>query len=176
VGVVGVMLPRGGELRCVVRGLSAASAGSLVERMGWAGDPGAVAAVFAGAGAHAVEARLGLGFSPRLAPALGVELLLGSGGETDGQREAVLRALATEGLCGAEEADALRGWSGALTPLTSRAPWPDALLAASLLEPERRLGVLLRYLNHVKIGLRPGSEPRAKAYLGWVHRWTGPAE
>lgn len=169
--VVGAMLSRGDEVRAVVRGLSPDGAAAWLEDIGWPGPADAVAAALERFGPHAAETGLAVGFGPGPLPRLGIELLAGSDRGGAHPLAGLIDALVAEGACTPAAAEALRGWRGDVTPATARAPWPQALVAASLLAPADRWGVLSRFVNHVKLRIQAGRPLQAKAYLGWVQTW-----
>jgi hypothetical protein len=169
--VVGAMLARGDEVRCVVRGLSPAAAAAWLGRIGWPGPADEAAALLERFGPHASEAGVAMGFAPGPLPRLGIELLTGAERGKPDRLAGLLAALVQAGTCTPAAAGALLEWRGDVTPVTSRAPWPQALVAASLLAPADRWGVLSRFVNHVKLGVQAGRAVQAKAYLGCVQTW-----
>lgn len=173
--VVGAMLPRGGEVRAVVRGLGPAGAAAWLARIGWPGAADAVGDVLERFASRAAEAGIAIGFAPGPLPRLGIELLAGADGGGSRPLAGLLDALVQDGTCTPAAAGALAEWRGDLTPATHRAPWPQALVAASLLAPADRWGVLSRFVNHLKLGMEPGRPAQAKAYLGLVQTWRGPS-
>lgn len=78
------------------------------------------------------------------------------------------------GLCSKSQSDALIKWQGLTTPATCRVPWPEDLIAASLLKKPRQFTSILRFLNHVKVDFSPKRRIEAKAYLGFIHDWFEP--
>jgi len=54
--------------------------------------------------------------------------------------------------------------------VNAKAPWPDHLIAASLLKPKDRFTLFNRELSHIKIVWQPQRALEAKAYLLYQHR------
>jgi len=55
--------------------------------------------------------------------------------------------------------------------MNAKAPWPDHLIAASLLKPKDHFAVFNRELSHIKIVWQPQHALAAKAYLWYQHLW-----
>jgi len=76
--------------------------------------------------------------------------------------------LAARGFCEPRKREAILGWSGQTTPMNAEAPWPDHLIAASLLQPRNRFTLFNRRLAHIKLVWRPHGLPQAKGYLWYI--------
>ncbi|MFB2919726.1 prenyltransferase/squalene oxidase repeat-containing protein [Aerosakkonema funiforme] len=85
----------------------------------------------------------------------------------------LLDNLVSLGLCTAEKRKWLLSWPGYVTPISTPQPWPDVLIAESMLQSQESLSALQRGLSHVKLTCKPQCPLEAKAYLGFIHQWLG---
>lgn len=161
--MVGAMLSRDGQLRSMVRGLSAGGVRGLLDAVGWSGNRATMLELIAGSPLMQPATRLVFGFAPEMAADWGVEIIHAQGSEGDAERSALVAWLVDAGLAEQGRAEALRAWSGAITPVDARADWPDAMIIDDL-----RLGRrshFAAFVNHVKINVAAGRPHPAKAYL-----------
>jgi len=180
---VGVLLGREPVVaRVTIAPLAGADAEALAGRLGTdasahAGDAGAVLPDdLAARQKLLLSADLGAG--PRAALALEAF----PGGNPEAQPEAedhdawrtLLDRLVAARLCTPEKRAALLAWTGQRDPLDAPAPWPDALVAASLLRPADTFAVIGRRLSHVKLARGGDGAVTAKAYFGFGYLWLRP--
>ncbi|HMO74789.1 MAG TPA: hypothetical protein PKD99_11205 [Sphingopyxis sp.] len=163
--LVGAMLSRDAQLRCMIRGLSPAPVRAFLTDIGWDGDIGALVALLAQPPLTGDATRLVLGFAPALVADCGLEIIHGYDAPGIAARDGLLDWLAARGLADPARVAALREWPAAITPADARADWPDAMIVRDL------AGKAVRphfsgFVNHVKLNL-PAHRPAlpAKAYL-----------
>lgn len=172
---VGVMLGREVQgLRIHVTPLPLRHFEAFLERVAWPGDTSEV---------HRLATRM-LEFGDYVAlcfdvgelvyPRLGIECFFHQKHGIHPRMEPLLDWLVAEGMCTPEKREAMVRWPGYLSPAASRAPWPDALLVQSLVQPPERLGIFDRRFSHVKLSCLAGSPVEAKAYFGYGHLWLEP--
>jgi hypothetical protein len=104
-------------------------------------------------------------------PQLGLECFFNRRHGLDRRWPAVLDYLVARGLCAPSKRHALLTWPGVIEPVPGLTPWPDGLIAESLLQPADCFGVFDRRLSHVKISCAPERQVSAKAYFGYMHCW-----
>lgn len=172
--MVGVMLSRDAQLRCMIRGLSPPALRRFLADIAWPGEVDPLLALLAEAPLAGAATRLVLGFTPEVSGDCGVEVIH----DRDPAGVAALRALLdwlpAQGLADPERVAALADWPGAMTPLDPSLAWPDALIARDLAGPGQ-LDYFNAFISHVKLNITGGRPRPAKAYLGFapVHRRTG---
>jgi hypothetical protein len=162
--LVGVMLSRNAEMRCMMRDLRPDRVRAFLDQAGW---PGVVSVlvdllslpVFQSAGALLV-----LDHAPELVAGCGIEMIYGQDDEKLPERTGLLRWLMDRELADPTRVAALDEWRGTITPINARADWPDALIGRALTEGEDRLLYLRRFVNHVKLNISGGEITAAKAY------------
>jgi hypothetical protein len=156
--LVGVMLSRDAELRCMIRDLQPERVRVFLDQVGWPGGVSVVVDLLSQRVFQSAGALLVLGHGPELVAGCGIEMIYGQGEDKVPERAALLRWLISREL-----ADRVR--VGALAPINARADWPDALIARALTEGEDRLLYLRRFVNHVKLNIIGDEIAAAKAYL-----------
>ena len=82
--------------------------------------------------------------------------------------------LVERSACTDTQRDCLQKWWGRATP--ALAPWPANLIVEELLADRDQLGVIDRYLSHIKITWQPAARLKVKAYLGFVHHFMNKPE
>lgn len=162
--LVGVMLSRGTELRCMVRGLTPDRLAAFLDAAGATDPDGHLAAlleqdIFAGD-----APRLVLGFTPGLAPQFGIEVIHSYDAAGIAARDALIRWTVDTGIADPERAAALADWPEAITPADARGDWPDAMIAAEM-SGQGSATHLSCFVNHLKFSVTPGKPVTAKAYL-----------
>ena len=164
--MVGVMLSRDAQLRCMVRGLTPGATQRFLKAVGWPGDHEALADLLSQAPLAGEATRLVLGFGPDLAGDCGLEVIHPQDADGRLRLEAVTEWLVERGLADAGRAEALARWPGRLTPQSAGADWPDALIARDLATGRTTFDYFNAFISHVKINLVGGQALPAKAYLG----------
>ncbi|MBJ7614345.1 MAG: hypothetical protein DLM67_24710 [Candidatus Nephthysia bennettiae] len=169
---VGVMLARPVEaLRVCVLGLDYEKVAPFLQRIGWPGDLEELHVRLGALAANAESVILDVDVADAVLPSLGLECFAAEDGDQDlVQRwSRFLDPLVRAGLCRPERSRALLEWP--LMIRESEAPsWPRHLREASEFVGEAVEGTLVRALNHVKLGWRPGML-QAKGYLRVQHSW-----
>lgn len=151
------MLPRGGDLRLEVFGLSPEEMTVYLERIE---APGSTSELFATASLFAGVERTHLSFDVgpgAIRPRVGIA---GSFPRMPGREPRwndLLGRLEARGLCSREQREALFGWQGYESFWTAPGPWPAG----------RMRTFCVRYLSHLKLVHEPGREPEAKVYLAF---------
>jgi hypothetical protein len=163
--MVGVMLSRDAQLRCMIRHLRPDRVRAFLAELRWRGDLEGLLAQPQLAGD---AARLVLGFAPDLLPDCGIEMIYGRGEREVPGRVALMRWLVDARLADPARVAALDEWTGAITPLNAKADWPAALIARALTEPADTIDLFHRAFSHVKLNLSGGEIRTAKAYLALV--------
>ncbi|HET6864625.1 MAG TPA: prenyltransferase/squalene oxidase repeat-containing protein [Solirubrobacteraceae bacterium] len=169
---IGVMLGRPvAAMRVHVSPLPLTDIAPYLARVGWPGDPDAIAALATELLDYVDLVVLCLDIVDGRVLRIGLEGTYAKSHGLDPRWPALLRRLDELGLGSQEKASALVAWPSVLSPLDAPAPWPDDLIARSLTRGERELGVIDRRLSHVKLSVVPGQAPSAKAYFGYGHLW-----
>lgn len=110
-----------------------------------------------------------LDVGPTLHPRIGFEcMILGQPPDRSRWRDFLDHSIA-RGLCRPQEKEALSDWPGQTCPTNAGTPWPDRLIAASLLQPKTHFTVINRRMNHLKVVWHPHHPLLIKAYLLWTH-------
>jgi len=164
--MVGAMLSRDGQLRCMVRGLTSPATQRFLTAVGWAGDLDALQALLREPPLAGDATRLVLGFAPDLTADCGLEVIHAQDADGRARLDALLVWLVERGLADAGRVNALAGWPGPVTPLSAEADWPDALIARDLATSRTALDYLNAFISHVKINISGGRPLPAKVYLG----------
>lgn len=162
--LVGVMLSRGTELRCMVRGLTPDRIAAFLDVAGGVDPDGHLATLLAQDAFTGDAPRLVLGFGPSLAPEFGIEVIHTYDAAGIAARDALTRWAVDAGTADPERAAALALWPDAITPADARADWPDAMIAAEL-SGHGGATHLSCFINHLKFSVAPGKPVSAKAYL-----------
>lgn len=165
--IMGLMLSRTGELRCMIRVGQPAAVAALMASAGWTGEIAPLEALLADPVIAGGEALLVLGDDGALTAGCGIEIIFGDDPAGLGPRANLLNWLVERGLADPMRAAALDHWNGTLTPLDAPGVWPDALIARALTELGR-FALLRRFVNHVKLNIADGEIVAAKAYLALV--------
>lgn len=164
--MVGVMLSRDAQLRCMLRGLTPAAVGAFLEAVGWVGERTSLLALLAEPPLAGDATRLVLGFGPDLLPDCGLEVIHARGPAGDADRAALLAWLVERGLAEEARVRPATAWIGRVTPMDAQATWPAALIAGDLAAPNGRLEWFDAFLSHVKLNVVDGRAAPAKIYLG----------
>ncbi len=164
--MVGAMLSRDGQLRCMVRGLTPPATQRFLTAVSWPGDLDALQALLREPPLAGDATRLVLGFAPDLTADCGLEAIHAQDANGRARLDALLGWLVERGLADAERVRALAAWPGAITPLEAGANWPDALIARDLASPRTGFEYFNAFISHVKINISEGRPLPAKAYLG----------
>lgn len=165
--LIGAMLSRDGQLRCVFRGLRPEPVMAFLREIGWPGDVPALGTLLAQAPFGSDAARLVLGFAPDPVAGFGIEMIYRKGdtGESIDGRDALLAWLVDQSLAEPERVAALDVWDGPITPMSPGTEWPDALVAEDLRAGFKPLVYFTKSLSHVKLNISDGRIVEAKAYL-----------
>ncbi|MBI2566491.1 MAG: hypothetical protein HYV63_05610 [Candidatus Schekmanbacteria bacterium] len=173
---VGLMASdRAGRFRLNVDGLPPESTAGFLADVAWPGPADEACELAEMLFGYSDKVRLCLTAASELAAELSFECFLSQASGLDPRWHAFVDWLAARGLCGRERWADLLSWPHTLTPQNASRPWPDALIAASLLREPDELGVLDCRISHVKVSYRDGRPLAAKGYLGFVHEWRRPA-
>ncbi|MGZ9098670.1 MAG: hypothetical protein ACXW3O_03115 [Brevundimonas sp.] len=164
--MVGAMLSRDGQLRLMLRGLSAPAVERFLREVGWPGEIAPLLALLAQPALSGPETRLVLGFAPDLTADCGLEIIHEPAEAGAAGRRALLAWLVSAGLAEADRVAALETWVGMITPAAAGAPWPDGLIARDLASPSGELAGFNGFPSHVKLNIRAGRPMPAKIYLG----------
>jgi hypothetical protein len=166
--MVGAMLSRDGQLRCMVRGLGPPATRKFLTATGWPGDQDALVDLLAQPPLAGEATRLVLGFGPDLAGDCGIEVIEPRDARGRLRLIALLNWLVERDLADGERVRALDGWPGAVTPLDPTADWPDALILRDLGAARTGIDYFNAFISHVKINFVRGRPLPAKAYLGFA--------
>lgn len=164
--MVGAMLSRDSQLRCMLRGLTPATTQRFLTAVGWPGDLDALQAFLRQPPLTGDATRLVLGFAPDLTADCGLEVIHAQDASGRARLAALLAWLVERGLADGERVRALAVWPGAVTPLDAHADWPDALIARDLAASRTALEYFNAFISHVKVNISGGRPLPAKAYLG----------
>jgi hypothetical protein len=108
-------------------------------------------------------------------PKIGLSCLCGVGPDRKPDWSSLLDHLVEAGLCLPNKRDGVLDWDGFADPTSSNVPWPDNIIAQSLLKPNH-LSIFERDISHIKVVYQPGMPLETKAYLRFGHRWIKPEE
>lgn len=161
--MVGAMLSRDAQLRCMIRGLTGEGVRVFLDRIAWPGDRDALLDLLAEPVLAGPATRLVLGFTPDLAADCGIEVIHGYDEAGLARTRALFERLVALDLAEPEPVEALNAWPGTVTPADARADWPDALIARDLATGRRN--AFKGFMNHVKLNFASGRALPAKAYL-----------
>lgn len=169
---IGVMLSRNAPaLRVNVKRLQPDLLIPYLQEIGWQGETQELEALMKQLFALVDRITVCLDVGKRIYPQIGLECILLDRPQRESAWEIFLDYLVARGLCAPEKRDALLNWPGQTTPVNSPVPWPDRLIAASLLQPRERFTIFDRQLSHIKIVYGPEGQLEAKAYLWFEHKW-----
>lgn len=176
VSYLGAMLGRTTEaVRVNVRRLRVDDLVPFLEAVGWKGSLTAVEH-WAGWSYDRVDRiTVCLDVGRVVHPQLGLECALALQPSGEPRWREVLADLSTEGLCTAENAEALLAVPGVLRPQDAHVGWPAAWIVATLAGPADRLSTTERQLSHVKLTVA-GQQVLAKGYWGAGHVWQTPQQ
>ncbi|MCB2261670.1 MAG: hypothetical protein LGR52_01825 [Candidatus Thiosymbion ectosymbiont of Robbea hypermnestra] len=178
IGHIGVMLSRSARvLRVNVKQLSPDSLIPYLQGLGWRGDAEELRALMRELHGFFDEITvcLDMGRELRLRPRIGFECVVPKRLPKGEPWGLFLDYLVEKGLCAPGKREAVLGWPGRTTPMNAEAPWPDYLIAASLLKPRDCFTLFNRRLAYIKVVWQPGALPEAKAYLWYRHKWSSKA-
>lgn len=164
--MVGAMLSRDAQLRCMVRGLTSRATQDFLTALGWPGDHEALGDLLRQPPLASEATRLVLGFGPGLANDCGLEIIHRQDAAGRQRLEAVFGWLVEQGLADADRVQALHAWPGFVTPHGAGPDWPDALIARDLERSRASLDYFSAFISHVKINVAAGRILPAKVYLG----------
>lgn len=164
--MVGAMLSRDSQLRCMVRGLTPPAAQRFLTAVGWTGNLDVLHALLREPPLAGDATRLVLGFAPDLTADCGLEVIHAQDANGRARLDALLEWLVGRGLADVDRVNALAAWPGPVTPLSTEADWPDALIARDLATSRTALDYLNAFISHVKVNISEGRPLPAKAYLG----------
>lgn len=164
--LVGAMLSRDAELRCMVKGLPGGDVPAFLKAADWPGDHDALLELLAEPVFASDATRLVFGFGPELAAGCGIEIIHPIDGEGPAEQLKALRWLAGTGLAERDRVAAISGWRGDIHPGNARSRWPDSLILRDLARAERTR--FLTFISHVKINIGPDGPLPAKAYASMV--------
>lgn len=163
--MVGVMLSRDAQLRCMIRDLETDRVRRFLAEAGWPGDIDRLADLMGRGPLVGDATRLVLGFTPALAPDVGFEVIHPRDEAGEAAQSALLDWLAGTGLAEPARVEAAAGWRGAVTPMDRALPWPETLISRDLATARGRLDAFSAFISHVKLNLKDGAPLPAKAYL-----------
>lgn len=172
---LGLMLGRAAQgCRIHISQLPVASLRAYLEEIGWPGNGEDIQTLAAELLTFVDYTVLCIDVSEKVYPQLGLECFFNNPDDLNTPWSPVLEHLVERGLCTRPKCDGLLTWTGVVRPSSRSAPWPEALIIESLLQPPDRFSVFRRRLNHVKISLGPTCSAQAKAYFGYAHEWVPP--
>jgi len=163
--MIGIMLSRDAELRCMIGDLRPDRVHAFLDRVGWPGVRAVLTDLLSQTVFQSAGGLLVLGHRPELVSGCGIEMIYGKDEDKLPERSALLRWLIDRKLADPARAGALEEWCGTMNPIDARADWPDALIARALTESKDRLCYLHRFVNHLKINILGHEITAAKAYL-----------
>ncbi|HYW22397.1 MAG TPA: hypothetical protein VE956_24430 [Nodularia sp. (in: cyanobacteria)] len=173
---IGVMLSRNSPaLRVNVKRLQPNLLIPYLQQIAWPGETVKVAELMAELFALVDRITVCLDVGNQIYPQIGLECILLNQPDSESRWAIFLDNLVARGLCEPEKREVLLNWPGQINPINCPAPWPDDLIAASVLLPRERFTVFERRLSHIKIVSQPQSPLVAKAYLWFQHQWLSGA-
>jgi hypothetical protein len=169
---IGVMLSRNAPaLRVNVKRLQPDTLIPYLQQLGWQGDTKELEALMKQLCALVDRITVCLDVGHKIYPQIGLECIFLKQPPEESRWVVFLNYLIELGLCEPEKREALLNWPGQSNPINSQVPWPNHLIAASLLQPRERFTVFYRRLSHIKVVWQPQGRLEAKAYLWFEHKW-----
>jgi hypothetical protein len=171
---VGVMLARPiPVVRVCVQGLKLSEIPVFLLDVEWPGDLTQVKNLLETAGPMIDEIHLILDVGENCVtyPRLGLECFIALSETSVAKWGTFSQWLVEQGLCSAAKRADLLDWHRPLTPPQTPLPWPEILIAESLLHSPEKLMILDRQINHIKLDLLSPQRLEAKAYLGAGREW-----
>lgn len=163
---IGTMLSREeGFVRVCARGLKVEEIELYAQAAGWPGDRQQLAAAVARLRPLVDEIRLDFDLQDEVQAPLGLECYITEAASLAERTTRFLQELVSAGLCLPQKASGLAAWFGLTHERRYRDLWPPALLARKAALGLQESSTFRRWVHHIKITLRPGESPRAKAYL-----------
>ena len=170
---VGCMLGRGDVgVRLCLRGLAVDTALDWLAQANWPGRLDCLRAAFDTYAplVASFDVDVDLGADGALAERVGIELACAPVGAEQADAAAVLDRLVAARLCTPAKAAALRRYPAyESAAVAHQTRWPDGPPVSSALLAYRLFPVLIRFVNHIKLGWSGGRITDAKAYLAVAH-------
>lgn len=172
----GVMLARrSDDVRLCIAGLGSRGILEYLDRIGWRGPLRDVVDLRARWSGLVDQIGLHIDVGEVVGPRIGLEYHLRPTPSQTPSWQPFLDELVRDGLCRPEKRDGLLAYPGVSDELRDRARWPGRLLYASSVLGSHWVSFNRRSLEYIKIGYEPEKPPEAKAYLGAMYDWFGPA-
>ena len=169
---IGVMLSRNTPaLRVNVKRLQPDSLIPYLQQIGWETQTDELQLLMKQLFALVDRITVCLDVGNKIYPQIGLECIFLNQPDTESRWGIFLDYLVELRLCEAKKRDALLHWVGLTNPINSSYPWPNNLIADSLLQSRERFTVFERRLSHIKISWRQERPLLAKAYLWFQHQW-----
>jgi hypothetical protein len=174
---IGVMLARNADvLRVEFIPQSTESIIPLLKHIGWSGDESKLEFLIGQlSGFRAYINLLHVDIASAALPKIGLSCICRAGPDRKPDWSSLLDRLVEAGLCLPHKRDGVLDWDGFADPTSSNVPWPDNIIAQSLLKPNH-LSIFERDISHIKVVYQPGMPLETKAYLRFGHRWIKPEE
>ncbi|MFL6858893.1 MAG: prenyltransferase/squalene oxidase repeat-containing protein [Allosphingosinicella sp.] len=172
VSFVGFMLGRDGGFRVNLRGVRRADLARVLAAIDWPGDASAAARAFERLVDLSDRVVVALDFAPMLQAGIGFEIVLDSRSGADPRWARLLDHFSDQGLCTAEQSQALVAFPADFYPERGDFAWPASWLVAAVLSPPGCLPWVERRISHLKLSLRPNGQATAKAYVSAEHHWS----
>ncbi len=144
---------------------------SYLQRIGWQGQADELRALVERLFAFFDRITVCLDIGQKVYPQIGFECITPKQSPSVGSWDVFLGYLVEKGLCEPRKREALLSWPGRTDPMNTEAPWPDRLIAESLLKPRNCFTLFNRRLSHIKVVWKPQYPLEAKAYLWYRHQW-----
>lgn len=167
--LIGAMLSRDGQLRCVFRNLAPRPVAAFLSAIDWPGDIPALIDLLSKPVFRTPAARLVLGFGPTPLADCGIEMIYRTPEGTPIRGcEGLINWLIGQDLADRDTQALLAAWSGIITPANARSAWPDALILEDLAQSFASPMTFSATLSHFKLNLAASRPVAAKAYLAFT--------
>jgi hypothetical protein len=171
---VGAMFSRRFDgVRLCFHGMRPEAIPGYLARVGWPGEPAALAALISQVIDRSERMALCLDVSASVLPRVGVECQMVESMEAGTEQwTLLLDRLVERGLCLQAKRDALLAWLGHIHSRANPELFPEELLAQGRALGPEAVAAFLRRISHIKLVHTPGQPPEAKAYLGFLQAWV----
>jgi hypothetical protein len=172
ISYVGFMLGRGNAVRVNLRGVRPDDLGGVLAGLGWPGDTGRAADLFARLVGLTGRVAVALDFAPTIQATIGFEAALPDLPAGEPRWGELFDRICADGLCTQEKRSALERLGGRLYPEAKGQDWPASWIVAAVRAPPTFVPWYERRLSHVKVSIAADGEIGAKGYVSAQHHWS----
>lgn len=172
---IGVMLSRTAQaLRVNVKRLQPDLLSHYLQQVSWPGEIEDLHKLMTELAPQVDRITVCLDVGVKVYPKVGLECILQRQPQDETRWHTFLAYLVDQGWCTAAKREALLNWPETITPANAKAPWPEQLIEASLLQALEQFTSFLCRISHIKLTYHPQQSVDAKGYLWFSHEWVSP--